>query len=128
MSEYTPDSWVVLKIVHGEEQPVYKVLAGWGGSYLYGASWKLNSGITRVEEDGQCYLFHGYSGSVYRCHKSSQRLSAYTAGILANFQKQAEESNSKLAVELLPEETNFMEIISYEKDARRDDDNSKEAV
>jgi hypothetical protein len=128
MSEYTPDSWVVLKITHDNTEPLYKVLAGWAGSYLYGASWKLNSGVTKVEEDGQCYLFHGYSGSTYRCHKSSYGLSGYTAGVLANFQKQAEESDGRLVIEMLPEETNFLEIVSHEKEVRRDDVNSKEAV
>lgn len=112
MSEYTPDTWVVLKLV-SNKKPVYKVLAGWGGGYLYGSSWKLNSGVTKIEEDGQCYLFHGSSGSVYRCRKSSYGLSGYTSGILANFQKQADESEGRLSIEMLPEETNFMEI-NYE--------------
>lgn len=127
MSEYTPDSWVVLKMVVDGET-MYKVLAGWAGSYLYGASWKLNSGITKVEEDGQCYLFHGYSGSVYRCHKSSYGMSAYTSGIYASFQKQAEQSNNAVTIEALDEDFNFMEIVANDKEARSYDDNSKEAV
>lgn len=108
MSEYTPDSWVMLKI-QSNGNTTYKILAGWGGSYLYGASWKLNSGVTKIEEDGQCYLFHGYSGSVYRCHKNSYRLSGYTAGILASFQKDVEGADG-VSLDMLPEETNFMEI------------------
>tara|TARA_B110000459_G_scaffold114448_1_gene126568 strand:+ start:772 stop:897 length:126 start_codon:yes stop_codon:yes gene_type:complete len=32
MSEYTPDSWVVLKVKEGKGTfPFYKVLAGWSG-------------------------------------------------------------------------------------------------
>jgi hypothetical protein len=108
MSEYNPDKWVILKITHKGE-PVYKVLASWGGSYLHGQSWKLNSGITKVEEDGQCYLFHGSSGSVYRCHKQMYGMTGYTHGVLASFQKQADE-NEHMTIDMLPEETNFMEI------------------
>lgn len=108
MREYTPDSWVMLQI-KSNGQTVYKVLAGWGGSYLYGASWKLNSGVTKIEEDGQCYLFHGSSGSVYRCHKNCYGLSGYTAGILANFRNEVEGSDG-VSLDMLPEETNFMEI------------------
>ncbi len=50
--EYTPDSWVVLKVKAGKGTfPFYKVLAGWSGGYLSGDSWRINSGITRVEDD-----------------------------------------------------------------------------
>jgi len=66
---YTPDKWVVLKI-EDNGKIGYKVLAGWSGSYLEGQSWKINSGIVKVEEDGDYYLFYGNSGSVYKCHKN----------------------------------------------------------
>lgn len=108
MSSYTPDKWVMLKIVHNEK-PMYKILASWGGSYLNGQSWKLNSGVTKIEEDGQCYLFHGSSGSVYRCHKQMYGMTSYTHGVLASFQKQADETEG-VTIDMLPEETNFMEI------------------
>lgn len=108
MSEYNPDRWVMLKFTHGET-PVYKVLASWYGGYARGDTWQLNSGVVRVEEDGQCYLFHGASGSVYRCHKSTYGMSMFTRGILANFQADVEEAND-VTLDLLPEETNFMEI------------------
>jgi hypothetical protein len=108
MREYTPDMWVMLKITHNGK-PIHKILASWGGSYLYGQSWKLNSGVTKIEEDGQCYLFHGSSGSVYRCHKNGYGMTGYTHGVLASFQKQAEETEG-LELEMLPEETNFMGI------------------
>ena len=79
MTEYTPDSWVILKMINKDET-YYKVLAGWASSYAYGSSWKLNSGITRVEEEGDGYLFHGHSGSVYRCHKDRYGLALATLG------------------------------------------------
>ena len=108
MSEYNPDHWVMLEFTHSG-QKTYKILAGWGGSYLYGASWKLNSGCTKIEKDGDYYLFHGYSGSVYRCHKNSYGLSGYTAQILRNFEEQVK-TGEGVAMQMLPEETNFMEI------------------
>ena len=111
MSTYTPDHWVVLKISNGGHS-VYKVLAGWGGSYLYGASWKLNSGCTKAEKDGDYFNFSGYSGSVYSCHKNAYGLSGYTAQILANFQEQVKDQPGS-SIEVMPEDTNWMEL-NYE--------------
>ena len=66
MAEYTPDSWVVIKMTH-KDQIIYKVLGGWSGSYVDGSSWRLNSGITKAEYDisNDVWRFHGSSGSVY---------------------------------------------------------------
>lgn len=107
MADYTPDRWIMLKITHNG-QPTYKVLAGWGGSYLYGQSWKLNSGCTKAEVDGDCFLFSGYSGSVYRCHKNGYGTTSYTAQILNKFLADAEEAEAQ--IEIMPEDTNWMEI------------------
>jgi hypothetical protein len=68
--EYRPDRWVVLNI-KTDEGIIQKVLAGWSGGYLDCDSWKLNSGIERVEETDTHYTFHGYSGSSYVCSKTS---------------------------------------------------------
>ena len=108
MSEYNPDRWVMLKFNHNGAI-IYKILASWYGGYTRGDSWKLNSGVTKIEEDGQCYLFHGSSGSVYRCHKASYGLSMYTAGILESFYKELEGQPVKLEC-LNEDETNFMEL------------------
>ena len=108
MSTYNPDKWVMLKFTHGD-RPVYKILASWYGGYARGDSWQLNSGVVRIEEDGQCYLFHGSSGSVYVCHKSTYGMSMYTMGILASFQKDVDEMED-VSLELISEGTNFMEI------------------
>ena len=109
MREYTPDRWVLLKFISEQGTTVYKVLAGWAGSYTTGASWKLNSGVTKIEEDGQCYLFTGSSGSVYRCPKESYGLSVYMASVLESFYKSIE--NEPVKMECMNEETtNFMEL------------------
>lgn len=80
--EYKPDGWCIIKHAHDKGSDYY-VFASWSDGYLYGDSWKRNSGITKVEEDGDDYLFHGYTGSVYRCSKHGEgRISGYNGGIL----------------------------------------------
>lgn len=108
MSNYNPDKWVMLKF-NSNGEDVYKILASWYGGFARGDTWQLNSGIVRIEEDGQCYLFYGASGSVYRCHKSTYGMSSYTMGILSKFQEDVKKLDN-VTLELMPEETNFMEI------------------
>ena len=69
---YTPDNWVIVEITY-KDTAFYKVLAGWGGGYLDGDSWRMNSGITEVEEKEDYYLFYGQSGSVYKCWKEAEK-------------------------------------------------------
>jgi hypothetical protein len=106
---YTPDSWVMLKITHSEGF-IYKILAGWRGGYLDGDHWKLNSGVVRVEETDNHYLFHGSSGSVYRCNKDRYQLSGLTSGIFNNFQRKVNAATGT-TVELVDKDSNFMEIV-----------------
>lgn len=108
MREYNPDRWVMLKFNY-RGQDVYKILASFYGGYARGDSWKMNSGVTKIEEDGQCYLFHGSSGSVYRCHKNAYGMNGYTSGVFASFQKEVDGAED-VTMDLMPEQTNFMEI------------------
>ena len=108
MSTYNPDLWVMLKF-NNNGNIFYKVLASWYGGFTQGNSWKLNSGVDRVEEDENLYYFYGASGSVYQCHKKTYGMSVYTMGILNNFQEEVK-SVDGATIELLPEETNFMEL------------------
>lgn len=108
MNEYNPEAWVVLKFVT-PTYTIYKVLAGWYGGYTGGDYWKLNSGITKVEVDGDYYLFHGYSGSVYKCHKEAYRLSSLMTSTYDSFQYQVMQAPD-VTLELMPSETNFLEI------------------
>ena len=75
MTEYNPDCYVVIRMTH-KDKVFYKVLGGWAGSYLYGSSWRLNSGIDKCEYDigSDSWLFYGASGSVYKCHHDSYGL------------------------------------------------------
>ncbi len=108
MSEYTPDNWVVLKIKEGKlDGGFYKVLGGWSGGYLDGDSWRMNSGISGVTEDGGYLLFHGYSGSVYRCHKGGYGLRMNNAGVY-NHLKENEAFEGQIT--LMPEDTDWMEL------------------
>lgn len=94
------DNWVIVKITR-PEGVVHKVLAGFHGGYLHGDSWRMNSGILKVEREGDYFLFHGQSGSIYACHKDAQRLSGATAGIYDSLVKQAAEKN--IIVEIVNE-------------------------
>lgn len=72
MNSYRPDNWVIIKF--DGPDPHYRVLAGWSGCYTSGTSWKLNSGITKVEDHNDFYRFYGSSGSCYDCNKVSYML------------------------------------------------------
>jgi ribosomal protein L21E len=107
MSNYIPDGWVVIKIPNNEGF-VYKVFASWYGGYARGDSWKVNSGITSVTQEGMVYSFSGYSGSVYECHKDSYGLNFYGSSVLEDMIARAAEQG--VEIEILPQETNFIEI------------------
>ena len=111
MSDYTPDCWVIVKISSDKHPPVHKVFACWYGGWAGSDSWKLNSGITRAYEDGQRVMFDGSSGSTYACHKSHYGSNSYGAGVLQNMISNA--SKNAITIEILPEETNWLEI-NYE--------------
>lgn len=80
MTEHRPDSWVMLRMTY-MDKVFYKVLGGWSSGYLQGSSWRLNSGVDKVELEGDVYKFYGSSGSVYFCHKSAYGLRPSTMGI-----------------------------------------------
>ena len=98
MSTYTPDSWVIVKIQSEKYETIYKVLAGWSGSYLYGASWKLSSGIVTFEDKGEHYESLQDSGSTYMLYKSSERMSAIMASTFASFEEQLKGNDGTIEV------------------------------
>jgi hypothetical protein len=109
MSEYSPDSWVVLKIKPGKGMfPFYKVLAGWNGSYTEGSSWRLNSGITLVFDREDEIHFHGESGSVYRCGKETYGLTMSTAAIHQDLYLKQE---FKGQIQIMEEDTDWTKLI-----------------
>jgi hypothetical protein len=104
VEEYIPDNWVVLKITQGNTVG-YKVLAGWSGGYLDSDAWRMNSGITEVEDDGDWLLFSGHSGSVYRCGKSRYGLRNNNINIYNSLTREYPD-----IVELMDEDTDWCSI------------------
>lgn len=107
MSTYYPDRWVMVKITN-EDTILYKVFACWFGGYAGSDSWQMNSGVTSVIDSDNMYGFVGSSGSVYNCHKESYGMHMYGRGVLTSYIDAAKERGA--IIEILPEETNFMEI------------------
>lgn len=86
---YNPPQWVIVKITG--DDPHYRVFGSWRGGYLSGDSWRMNSGITKVEEDDDNYLFHGSSGSVYVCPKEGYGVtSPYNNSILGEYVRKSD--------------------------------------
>jgi hypothetical protein len=108
MSEYIPDKWVVVKITSSDYAPIYKVFACWYGGWAGSDSWKLNSGITKATLEEHVYSFEGSSGSVYQCHKDVYGTNSYGWGVLQDTIEKAKKAG--IDVEVLPEETNWIEI------------------
>ena len=98
---YHPDYWCVVKV--DSNDPHYRVFGSWSGSYVFGSSWRMNSGIVRVDDIGECYEFHGASGSIYKCHKEMYG---------CHWESQGELNRVLMheAFSLLPENTNWKEM------------------
>ena len=110
MGEY-PNHWLILKITPSDESVItYKVFATWYGSYLSGSSWRLNSGIKSVSIEDDYYIFTGYSGSQYYCHKNGYGNTGYGIMVLQNL---IDKSKDSCTIEVLDETTDWMGI-NYE--------------
>lgn len=102
---YYPDNWVVIKITENEET-LYKVIAGWSGGYATGDSWRMNSGITKVEEDTDSWGFYGHSGSCYVCYKDHYGLRMNNAGIYNRLVKAFPDT-----VEMMDKNTDWSKLV-----------------
>ena len=109
MRLYEPDAWVIVKIAPKNEDPYYKVAAGWSGGYLHGNNWRTNSGITKVELVEDYYCFYGSSGSVYKCHKDSYGLKICNAPAIEHLQAAA--SQEKTKIKIMKESTNWEKLF-----------------
>ena len=98
-NEYTPDNWVIIKMTPEGHDTFYKVLGGWSGGFADGDSWRMNSGIDKVEQNSNYYLFIGASGSVYKCHKEGERLSMMTSSIYTQLKEKFGEQIELVKVE-----------------------------
>lgn len=88
-SEYRPDVWVIIELSGSKVPETYcRVLAGWYGGFAGSDSWKVSSGISSVVDKDTYWEIHNTSGSIYICHKETERLSMYTASILNGYLEQ----------------------------------------
>ena len=87
--EYHPHKWLLVQIQDGNEM-LYKVFGSFYGGFTDGDSWKMNSGITSIEDCGDYFRVYGYSGSVYLCAKENYGASFYGSSVLADFEKRSE--------------------------------------
>lgn len=110
MSEYAPEQWAIVEITTPKKtKPYYRIFGGWKGGFATGDSWKLNSGVVRVEEFENYYDFYGYSGSVYHCNKHSSEPTGWLAGVLNNLVINSKEAGVEIKI-LDRETTNVMEL------------------
>ena len=101
-SEYTPDNWVVFKV---KDDPHYRILAGWSDGYFSGDSWRISSGITRVEKETDSWKFYGSSGSYYEGRMNNYMLRMNTAHVWAELQELHGDK-----VEMMPEDTDWLTV------------------
>jgi len=106
--QHFPDRWVVVKIT-GADKEVFKVFASWRGGYLGSDSWQMNSGIVGVRQEGNNFLFDGYSGSVYSCGKAAYGTTTYGFSVLQGMMAKA--GDQGITIEVLPEETDWLNLL-----------------
>lgn len=99
-----PDKWLIIRI-----KDIYKVFATYLGGYGGSDSWRLNSGISSVTEEGNYYIFNGYSGSQYKCHKRAYGSVLYTQSVLDDVMEKAKKQG--IDMEVLPSETPFLDLV-----------------
>ena len=101
MSEYTPDAWVIVKIIT-ETETIYKVMGGWYGGYGGSDSWRINSGITAIINEGDHYAIKGVSGSTYFCGSQWQRMTGLMSSVydgwVRSLAKAPEQSDISLSI------------------------------
>ena len=107
MSDYSPDRWVIVKIVTAEEQ-LYKVFATWSGGYGGSDLWQMNSGIVHAARVADRWEFAGYSGSVYSCHKDAYGTNGYGGNVLQGFINQMPGQGATM--EIMPGSTDWARV------------------
>jgi hypothetical protein len=108
--EYRPDRWMMVSLTT-EGKVHYRIFATWGGGYLNGDEWKLNSGVTSLKETEDQFYFEGSSGSTYICNKKAYGSTGYGLGVLHGLITKSLKQGT--VIEMLPEETDFTSL-AYE--------------
>lgn len=123
---YCPQLWVVLefsRIDRAQMNHEYKVFGSWAGGFANGDEWRMNSGINKIEDCGDHWIFHGYSGSAYRCFKGKVGTTRYTSDIVDHIQSKSIEMKPSRKVRIVDEKEiyDIMKIINSTR-SRRDSD------
>ena len=114
----SPEQWVIIEIKDEKtDTPLYKVFGSWLGGYLDGDRWRMNSGITSVEEAGDYYYFFGETGSCYQCPKKRYGTgTSYTSGVLQNLIDTVKKLDNGHSITIVPqEEVNKLDFFQTEK-------------
>ena len=106
--KYEPHFWTMVK-VKNDGETFYKIFGSWSGGYLDGDYWRLNSGIIRVESEGDKFKFFGASGSVYEVKKDAYGSTGYGYSVLSS----ARDSHKNNFVPLTEEEA--LKVINREE-------------
>lgn len=109
MNKYSPDNWVIVKLNSKEYGVIYKILCSWGGSYQWGASWKLSSGIETFIDDDLDWISRQDSGSVYKLRKSGERMSSTIASIYNQYHEQSRLADN-FTIEIISSDEYLKEI------------------
>lgn len=83
MAQYKPDAWVIVEL-GPQETRYHRVLGGWYGGFAGSDSWRLSSGITRIEKEAEVWKIYNESGSIYYCHERCERTTGLMDNVLNN--------------------------------------------
>ena len=91
--EYTPDTWLLVKITDSSSNSKYKILAGFLSRFVSGESFRVSSPIKSVKPLTDIgYLFTSQSGSQYYCYKGTLGLNNISKQVLARGKQNVEYS------------------------------------
>ena len=84
LNTYSPDKWAIIDYSpQYSDKDRYAVMAGWGGGFTTGASWKRSSPIIAVQDGGECWNVCTLSGSMYVLRKSAYGVTGMTAQLIS---------------------------------------------
>ena len=92
MNPNMPDYYQFIRITSPHDtSSITKLFCVWGGGYTRGDSWKINSGVSKVERTEHGWDVYGYSGSCYTVFAEGEgNMNAYGSGVLQSIISKAE--------------------------------------
>lgn len=116
MSYYNPDNAVAIKITNKNGETHYRIFGGWLSSYLYGSSYRVNSGVTKVFYDDKYFYFEGESGSIYKCRKVEAYFNQYCSNVLEQLCNSVRENGGSVEViDMLDVEAKLSGSFNFEE-------------